>query len=50
MASQLDHAATLERLAAQKAHREALRSFAKEDVRMETQDSIMLRGWMKKWF
>jgi uncharacterized protein (DUF305 family) len=50
MASQLDHAVTLERLAAQKAHREALRSFAKEDVRMETQDSTMLRGWMKKWF
>ena len=50
MAAQLDRAATFSRLAEKKAHRDALRSFAKEDVRMEAQDSTMLRGWMKKWF
>jgi len=50
MAAQLDRAATLSRLAEKKAHRDSLRSFAKEDVRIEAQDSTTLRGWMKKWF
>jgi len=50
MAAQLDRTATLARLASQKAHRPALRAFAKDDVRMEGQDSTTLRGWMKKWY
>lgn len=50
MAAQLDRGATLARLAAQKAHRAELRTFAKDDVRLEGQDSATLRGWMKKWY
>lgn len=50
MTSHLDHATALERVAAQKAHRAAVRSFAKDDVRVDAQDSTTLRGWMKKWF
>ncbi len=50
MAAQLDRTATLARLASQKAHRAELRAFAKDDVRVEGQDSTTLRGWMKKWY
>lgn len=50
MAAQLDKTVTLARLAADKARRPELREFAKEAVRVESQDSAMLRGWMKHWY
>jgi uncharacterized protein (DUF305 family) len=50
MASQLDSAAALARLAVEKAHRPELREFAKDAVRVDGQDSTMLRGWMKSWY
>jgi uncharacterized protein (DUF305 family) len=50
MASQLDKAIALARLAAEKAHRPELREFAKDAVRVDGQDSATLRGWMKAWY
>jgi uncharacterized protein (DUF305 family) len=50
MAAKLDQVATLERLAGEKAQRSELREFAKHAVRVESQDSATLRGWMKKWY
>jgi len=50
MAAQLDRSATLARLASQKAHRAELRTYAKDTMRVEGQDSTTLRQWMKKWY
>jgi uncharacterized protein (DUF305 family) len=50
MAAKLDQAAALARLASEKANRPELREFAKQTVRVESQDSAMLRGWMKRWY
>ncbi len=50
MASRLDHSTALARLATQKASQPALRSFAGEVVRIDSQESSMLRGWLKRWY
>jgi len=50
MASQLDKTTALARLAVDRAHRSPLRDFAKDTVRVESQDSATLRGWMKQWY
>ncbi len=50
MAAQLDKSGALARLAVQKAHRPKLQEFAKDVVRVESQDSATLRGWMKQWY
>ncbi|HET8998236.1 MAG TPA: DUF305 domain-containing protein [bacterium] len=50
MAAQLDKTVALTRLAAERARRPELREFAKDAVRVESQDSAMLRGWIKQWY
>jgi uncharacterized protein (DUF305 family) len=50
MAAKLDATTALARLAAQKASRPELREFAAQAVRVESQDSATLRGWMKRWY
>lgn len=50
MAAQIDKTVAMTRLAAEKARRPELREFAKDAVRVESQDSAMLRGWMKQWY
>lgn len=49
MAANLDQTVALARLAAEKARRPELREFATQAVRVESQDSVTLRGWMKQW-
>lgn len=49
MASHLNQSVALARLAVKKASQPALRSFAQEIVRVETQEETTLRGWLKTW-
>jgi len=50
MSARFDQDVAVARLAAHKASQPALRSFAEQIVRVEGQDSGMLRGWLKKWY
>ncbi len=50
MASHLDHDVALARLAAKKATRPAVHTFAEETVKGGTQESARLRNWLKKWY
>ncbi len=50
MAAHLESSARLAALAAQKAYRPELRAFAAGIVKVETQESAMLRGWRKTWY
>ncbi|HEY3247110.1 MAG TPA: DUF305 domain-containing protein [bacterium] len=50
MAAHLESSMHLAALAAQKAFRPDLRAFAAGIVKIETQESVMLRGWLKKWY
>ncbi len=50
MSARFDQDVAAARLAAHKTSRPALRSFAEQIVRVEGQDSGMLRGWLKKWY
>ncbi len=49
MAAQLDQAVSLARLASSKGSRPEVRDFATTVVRVDSQDSTMLKGWMKQW-
>ncbi len=49
MVAKLDQTVALARLAGEKAQRPELREFAKQAVRVESQDSATLRGWMNQW-
>lgn len=50
MASHLDQSAALAALAAKKGSSAELRAFAQKIVKVETQESAMLRGWLKQWY
>ncbi len=50
MASHLDRDVALARLAARKATRPAVHAFAEEIVKGGTQESALLRSWLKKWY
>ncbi len=50
MASHLEHDVALARLAAKKANRPAMHAFAEELVKAGTQESALLRSWLKKWY
>jgi len=50
MTSQMDQSAALARLAAQKSDKPELRTFAQGIVKMDGQESPMLRGWLKHWY
>lgn len=50
MAAHLESSARLAALAAKKAGRPELRAFAAGIVTIETQESAMLRRWLKRWY
>jgi uncharacterized protein (DUF305 family) len=50
MTNQLEQSAALERLAVTKADRQSLRDFARDSLRMDTQDAGTLHSWMKQWY
>lgn len=50
MSKHLDRSVALAALAAQKASRAEIKAMAAAIVRVERQESEMLRGWQKKWY
>jgi len=50
MADKLDQTAALERLAGDEGQLLALVVYAKRGVRVESQGSATLRGWLKQWY
>jgi uncharacterized protein (DUF305 family) len=50
MAARLDQSAAFASLAAKKADKPELRTFAQAAARADSQDAAMLRGWMRKWY
>lgn len=50
MAARLDQSVAFARLAAQKADKAELRTYAQQAAQMDSQDASMLRAWMKKWY
>jgi len=50
MSKHLDKSAALAALAAQKASRSDIKGLAAMVVKVERQESAMLRGWQKKWY
>lgn len=50
MASHLDQSAAIAAVAAKKASKAEYRAFAAGIVKVEKQESNMLRGWLRKWY
>lgn len=50
MASRLEHSAELASLAATKASKAEVRSFAAEVMKVEKAEAAMLRSWLKQWY
>jgi uncharacterized protein (DUF305 family) len=49
MTTQLNQAVSLARLASAKGSKPEVREFASAVVRVESQDTAMLKGWMNRW-
>lgn len=50
MASHLEQSAAIAAVAAKKASKTEYRSFAAAIVKVDRQESSMLRGWLRKWY
>ncbi len=50
IATHLDRSVALAKLATQKGSQPALRSFAGDVVKVDSQESTMLRGWLQRWY
>ncbi len=50
MASHLEQSAAIAAVGAKKASKAEYRSFASAIVKVEKQESAMLRGWLRKWY
>ncbi len=50
MVAHFDRDVAWANMAMKKANRPAVRAFAQEIIKVESQEAAMLRGWLKKWY